>query len=108
MCAGPRSFTAAGDAWQRRESGGRQRGDGEVAAVPVDKSMAGIGFQRGRARLTTRGTALKSTTLARPEARLIVLSAGPARWPLVLGPLPWHGGPARGTARFLAARSSAR
>jgi hypothetical protein len=42
MCAGPRSFTTAGDAWQRRESGGRQRGDSEVATVPVDKSMAGI------------------------------------------------------------------
>jgi hypothetical protein len=38
-------------------------------------------FQMGRARLTARGTALKSTTLARPEARLIVLSASPARWP---------------------------
>jgi hypothetical protein len=43
--------------------------------------MAVIVFQMGRARLTARGTALKSTTLARPEARLIVLSAGPARWP---------------------------
>jgi hypothetical protein len=51
-------------------------------ALPVSRLIVvAIVFQMGRARLTARGTALKSTTLARPEARLIVLSAGPARWP---------------------------
>jgi hypothetical protein len=35
----------------------------------------------GRARLTARGTALKSTTLTRLEARSIVPSASPPRRP---------------------------
>jgi hypothetical protein len=35
----------------------------------------------GRARLAARGTTRKSTALARPEARSIVPSAGPARRP---------------------------
>jgi hypothetical protein len=42
-------------------------------------AISSIVFQMGRARLAARGTTLKSTTLARPEARLIVLSAGTTR-----------------------------
>jgi hypothetical protein len=55
-------------------------------------------FQMGRARLAARGTTLKSTTLAQPEARSRVLSVGPVRWPFSA----WAATPARraGTGRF--------
>jgi hypothetical protein len=49
--------------------------------MDLDKSHSlCIVFQMGRARLEAPGTALKSTALARSEARSIVLSAGTARW----------------------------
>ncbi|CAN6271426.1 unnamed protein product [Urochloa humidicola] len=64
---------------------------GGIAGSLLAKSMQGIEFQMGRARLKARGTALKSPTLARPEARRIVPRAGPARWPLSA----WAATPAR-------------
>jgi hypothetical protein len=53
--------------------------------------LSALIFQMGRARLPAWDTTLKSTTLARPEARSIVLSAGPAWWPLSA----WAATPAR-------------
>ncbi|CAN6243059.1 unnamed protein product [Urochloa humidicola] len=64
---------------------------GGIAGSLLAKSMQGIEFQMGRARLKARGTALKSPTLARPEARRIVPRAGSARWPLSA----WAATPAR-------------
>jgi hypothetical protein len=45
----------------------------------ANNNLHTIQFQMGRARLAARGTVLKSTALARPEARSIVLSAGTTR-----------------------------
>jgi hypothetical protein len=61
--------------------GVRLEGDGRLSDVPSEdvRGDGDIVFQMGRARLAARGTTLKSTTLARPEARLIVLSAGTTR-----------------------------
>jgi hypothetical protein len=64
---------AAGHGKAPAAGAAREDGWGDEAAAIV--------FQMGRARLASRGTTLKSTILARPEARSIVLSAGPARWP---------------------------
>jgi hypothetical protein len=68
------------------------------AVVLYTHPRTGIVLQMGQARLAARGTTLKSTTLARPEARSIVLSAGPARWPLsAWAATPaWRAGPRHG------------
>jgi hypothetical protein len=63
-----------------RSAGSRPR----ARAVSVGM---GIVFQIGRARFAARGTTLKSTALARPEARSIVLSAGPRHGPIFAGPI---------------------
>jgi hypothetical protein len=64
---------------RRRGRSGDARDREVVVERIVEKLSAIIVFQMGRARFAARGTTLKSTALARPEARSIVLSAGPAR-----------------------------